>query len=463
MVLHKYFQHLLSAILSSLLLAGCGCLAATPGPIQPSATPTRTELPSLTPSPTLSAPAVDATTLTDKVIFGYQGWFSCAGDGSSLPDSSIWAHWFDYYAMPVASSLSVDFWPDPSELMPGERCLTDMTLPDGSPAVVYSAYNTQTVLRHFQWMEEYGIDGVELQRFLSPGISPADLQFKDQVLANVRLGAETFGRVFYVRYAAQFRGDLEVFMNDWPYLVDVLKVTESPRYLHHDGLPVVGIYGFGFPFEDIQPQEALDFIEFFQSNPNPGYRATVVGGIPSYWRTLTRDSRPDPAWTEVYHSLDVINPMSGGRFTNDYEADIYLNEVIIPDLAETGRYGIDYMPMVQPGYSGSNMMARSGGYAPLNAIPRNGGMYYWHQVYNAISAGATMLYVSMFDEVDEGMAMFKMVAASQDLPVDSPLVALDVDGYNLPADWYLLLGGETGKALRGEIPLSPEMPLEFPP
>jgi hypothetical protein len=84
-------------------------------------------------------------------------------------------------------------------------------------------------------------------------------------------------------------------------------------------------------------------------------------------------------------------------------------------------------------------------------------------VYNAISAGATMLYVSMFDEADEGMAMFKMVAASQDLPVDSPLVALDVDGYNLPADWYLLLGGETGKALRGEIPLSPEMPLEFPP
>ena len=69
----------------------------------------------------------------------------------------------------------------------------------------------------------------------------------------------------------------------------------------------------------------------------------------------------------------------------------------------------------------------------------------------------------MFDDVDEGMAMFKLVTTGNDLPPGDFLVPPDIDGYSLPSDWYLLLGGETGKALRHDIPLSPEMPLAFLP
>ncbi|KPJ91940.1 MAG: hypothetical protein AMJ53_10390 [Gammaproteobacteria bacterium SG8_11] len=417
---------------------------------------------SVSPTTTLTTTTIDSSTLTNKVIFGYQGWFSCPGDGGGLPDSSNWFHWFDFNSTPTTASLTVDFWPDTSELTPDEQCVTDITLPDGRSLVAYSSYNTQTVLRHFQWMGEYGIDGVELQRFLWEDISPVERQFRDQVLANVSLGAEKYGRVFYVRYDPP-NGDLEVFKNDWPYLVDVLKVTENPRYLHHNGLPLVGIFGLGFIDDDIEPWQAMDFIEFFQSNPNPRYRATVVGGIPSYWRTLSRDSRSDPAWAAVYRSLDVISPWSVGRFTNEVDANIYMNEVIRPDLAETARLGIDYMPTVYPGYSAANLAALRGESSPRNTIPRNGGQFYWHQVYNALRAGADMLYVSMFDEVDEGTAMFKLVETRSDLPTGDFLIPLDVDGYSLPSDWYLLLGRETGKALRHEIPLSPEMPLEFPP
>jgi len=88
---------------------------------------------------------------------------------------------------------------------------------------------------------------------------------------------------------------------------------------------------------------------------------------------------------------------------------------------------------------------------------------YWHQVYNAVSAGAEMIFVAMFDEIDEGTAMYKLVATERELPEGNVLVPLNVDGYNLPSDWYLRLGGATGRMLRGEIELTTEIPLLFPP
>ena len=250
---------------------------------------------------------------------------------------------------------------------------------------------------------------------------------------------------------------------DWHYLVDVLKITESPQYLHHNGLPLVSFFGLGFNGQDIDPEEAMDLIEFFQSNEEPKYRATVMGGVPSDWRTLTRDSQSDPEWANVYRSLDVISPWSVGRYLYDDGIDRYKNKVIKPDLVETAAHGIDYMPVVWPGFSWKNLMAQRGEIDPFNAFPRNGGRFYWRQVYNAISAGADMLYVAMFDEVDEGTAMFKLVTTSEQLPEGEILVPLDIDGYNLPSDWYLLLGGATGEMFRGEIPLSPEIPIALPP
>ena len=63
-----------------------------------------------------------------------------------------------------------------------------------------------------------------------------------------------------------------------------------------------------------------------------------------------------------------------------------------------------------------------------------------------------MLYVAMFDELDEGTAIFK---TTSDVPVgDSKFVAEPA----VKSDHYLWLTGEIGKMLRGQRPAETGVP-----
>jgi hypothetical protein len=389
--------------------------------------------------------AVDAATLDRKLLFGYQGWFGCPEDGSPL---KAWEHWFSRGQPATAATLRVDMWPDVSELAPDERCQTPFTLPGGRTAAVYSAYNPRTVDRHFRWMQEYDLAGVFLQRFTSRLDNAAVLGFRDAVARNVRSAAESHGRVFAIMYdiSGHPRESLTgAVKRDWVYMVDTLRVTESPRYLHHRGRPLLAIWGFGFQDRSATPDQAAELIDFFKNNPDPRYRVTLLGGIPARWRTLTRDSQPDPEWAPVYRSFDIVSPWTVGRFRDPRGIDRFYAEEVTRDLDETRRLGIDYMPVVYPGFSWHNLNRT----APFNAIPRRGGRFYWRQVNRALRAGNTMLYGAMFDEVDESTAMFKVAASQRDAPNDVAVVTLDVDGESLPSDWYLRLAREAQKRLRG--------------
>jgi hypothetical protein len=65
-----------------------------------------------------------------------------------------------------------------------------------------------------------------------------------------------------------------------------------------------------------------------------------------------------------------------------------------------------------------------------------------------------MLYVAMFDEVNEATAIFK---GSNNPPVSTKTSFIDMDG--MPSDHYLWLTGEAAKMLRNEKPLSLKMPV----
>ncbi len=392
---------------------------------------------------------VDPSTLTGKMLMGYQGWFACPGDGSPM---NRWVHWFDAQT-PNETNVTVDFWPDISELDSDELFATAMTMTDGSPAYVYSPWKQKTVLRHFRWMQENNLDGVFLQRFTSELSNPSNFAWRNGVTANVRLGAETYGRVFAIMYDISGQNPatlVSTLTNDWAYLVNTMHVTNSPAYICHRGKPVVAAWGFGFTSRTNTPDQALTIINFFKAAG-----CTVMGGVPTYWRTLTSDSQTDPSWAAAYRAFDIISPWSVTRFSTLSGADSFKQNLIIPDLADTRSHGIDYMPVLFPGFSWHNLKPE---YA-LNQIPRLGGTFYWRQAYNAIQAGCTLLYGAMFDEMNEGTSMFKMAPTANELPAQGTFVPLNIDGQQLPSDWYLRLADQATRMLRGDIPLQTAIPI----
>ena len=96
-----------------------------------------------------STAGVKCSTLTGKVVCGYQGWFTTPGDGSGRG----WRH----YAVRgrfQPGLCGIDIWPDVSGLDDEEKVATPFQHRDGRVAHVFSSHNSKTVLRHFQWMQQ---------------------------------------------------------------------------------------------------------------------------------------------------------------------------------------------------------------------------------------------------------------------------------------------------------------------
>jgi len=361
-----------------------------------------------------AVPAADATTLHRKLLFGYQGWFGCPGDGS-LRDR--WQHWFRGGSA-TAATLRVDMWPDLSELPERERCPTSLTMPDGTPAQLYSAYRPAAVDMHFRWLREYDLPGVFLQRFTVNLDDDSMRDFRDTVARNVRTASESHGRVFAVMYdISGHRPEtlVEDVQRDWTHVVDTLRLLESPRYLRHAGRPVLAIWGFGFTDRPAAPQQAARLIEFFKNNPDPRYRVTLFGGIPVGWRTLTRDSQADPAWAAVYRAFDIISPWAVGRFRDSAGIERFYADAVAADLQETRELGIEYMPVVFPGFSWHNMNPS----APFNPIPRLGGRFYWRQVQRALQLVRTWPFERYADQATHHAGQGALHAGHHDQAVRS--------------------------------------------
>jgi hypothetical protein len=156
-------------------------------------------------SPDAGSRVVDTSTMSQKLLMGYQGWFMC-------PPS--------------------------------------------------------TCERHFKWMRDHDLDGVLLQRFTSELSDPNFKAARDQVLRNVMSGAEKYGRVFAIEYDISGQNPatlVSTLENDWAYLVGTMKVTQSPRYLRHTRRARAFPWGFGFSDRPGTPQQAAHHHGIFWS------------------------------------------------------------------------------------------------------------------------------------------------------------------------------------------------------
>jgi len=382
--------------------------------------------------------------LIGKIMCGYQGWFNTPTDGAGRG----WVHWGPGSFSPT--SCTVDMWPDMNEMGASEKFLAIAFDEGSNHFYVFSPYKRDTVLRHFQWMQQYGIDGVYLQRF-GTEVTPGSAEFLDRnaVLSHCRDGANMYGRKYAVMYdlSGLGAGGLTKVIDDWKYLVGTMHIGRDPNdhgYMFHNGKPVVSVWGLGFS-RAYEGQESYNLINFLKNDPCYG-GCTVMIGVDNDWQTSVE--------LRTLLLADIISPWTVGRY--GFGSSIsWITSHGVPEKTWCTTNGKDYLPVIWPGYSFHNADAGK----PLNEIPRYGGQFLWDQVKTNISTvGANMLYLAMFDEVDEGTAIFKI---TNDPPrpggVDM-FVTYNMDGFTLPSDEYLWLVGQACRALRGEITVTPTRP-----
>jgi hypothetical protein len=183
------------------------------------------------------------------------------------------------------------------------------------------------------------------------------------------------------------------------------QIVEDPRYVHQGGQPVVQIWGFYFgdQHNPMNAELANRLIDFFRTPDR--YSAFLVGGGDWNWR-----HNPDPAWQKFYRRFGAYCPWNIGNYVPDqsgvkHAATYYWAE----DLRECERLGMLWIPVVYPGFSWDNLQRQTPG---TSLIPRRGGRFLWEQFRALSPLGLDTVYVAMFDEVDEGTAIFKVTSSS---------------------------------------------------
>ncbi|RVU00148.1 xylosidase [Mucilaginibacter limnophilus] len=367
-----------------------------------------------------------------KVIVGYQGWFAAIGDGSPIDRYWHWSHTWELKPSPTNNAIKS--WPDVKDYT--ETFPTDYPdLGNGQPAKVFSSFSDQTIDMQFKWMKDYGIDGAALQRFNPSGLEGP---VRDAMAAKTKIAAEKNGVKFYIMYDVSGWTNMQTELKtDWTNKMK--QYTASSAYAKQNGKPVVCIWGFGFNDNNhnFTAAACIDVINWFK-----GQGCYVIGGVPTNWRKQESDSRAN--FIEAYKALDMISPWMVGRIGNANQSDGFYANINRDDQEFCRRYGMDYQPCVLPG--------------DLQERQRAHGDFMWRQFYNMTRLGCQGIYISMYDEYNEGNQIAKTAETQADVPAGSGIYALDEDGTKCSSDYYLRLTGDGAKMFKGQIALTQTRP-----
>lgn len=379
------------------------------------------------------------------VLAGYQGWFNTPDDGAGRG----WNH-YRKGKLFEPGACTIDAWPDMREYK--DKYKTDFVYADGTPAYIFSSYDRSTTFLHFKWMKQYGIDGVFMQRFVVTLKSESGRNHYNTILENALEASGRYGRAISLMYdlSGMTKDDVDIVIEDWKNLVDEMKLTSRKKntFVYHNGKPLVAIWGVGFGNgRKYSYEEAWKLVDFFKNDPDYG-GCSVLLGVPTKWRELGSDTDGNPELHRIIKAVDIVHPWYVNRYSEKTIDSFY--DLFAGDIKWCRENGLDYVPVIFPGFSWHNMKTDS----KFEQNPRNGGSFFWKQISKFVELGAEMFYYAMFDEVDEGTAIFKI---SNNPPVGESKF-INNDG--LPSDWYLRLAGLGGKMMRGEIEFTEEIPIK---
>ncbi|KAI0517193.1 hypothetical protein F5B22DRAFT_133122 [Xylaria bambusicola] len=364
---------------------------------------------------------IDRSTLNGKFFVGYQAWFR-----KPFEDNGN-SHWTTDTPSPEVGHVGVDMIPDVSGY-PAE-CLFDtpFTRPDGSFAQFYSNDCDGVVDLHFKMMADHGISGAFLQRFYGY-INEANGGWIN-IFNAAKDAAEKYGRGFVIEYdlngaATASTNVTATFLADLAALSDI---TSSPAYMHHEGKPVIEIWGFGI----VNEVSADDGIAIVTALKNAGFY--VILGVQQAWHAEMVENQPG-RFGPVYRLADMIQPWTVGAYDINGYQDFLNGRQAIEDAGALQGLGIDSSIVVWPGGSSSNANPNE----QFDHFPRWNGTFYQMQLEGAVSLKPTFIFGAMFDEMNEGTSIFP-VLRTRDLPTNQRFLGIDND---MATDAYLQMAGD---------------------
>ena len=387
------------------------------------------------------------TSYNGLVMAGYQGWFSVKGDNSG---NNGYVHCGrDGKFEP--GYAGIEFWPDMTEYT--KKYPVDFVHSDNSQAYFFSSSDEETVDLHFKWMQQYGIDGVFIQRF----ISSISSQAIGKVLKHAVKAAKKYDRTFSIMYdcsGLSTEADIYKVLNDWKIINAKYRFSDPsvcPTYLHHNGKPMVALWGIGLQGKASTPAQFKTMMDNLQDLDGTKQKFSYLMGSSYQWRTGGGDAYPDTKnLVEVLKTADIISPWAVGRYSSIAGYMDRVNKFLKPDILWCKNNGVGYAPVVFPGFSWRNLKNLT--VDKYDEIPRLKGDFLWKQIAEAKKAGAQMIYVAMFDELDEGTCIFKCANSK-----NTPVFATSTDPYGkflgiddeLPTDYYLFLAGQAAEWMKG--------------
>ncbi|MCU0858474.1 MAG: hypothetical protein MUC65_08750, partial [Pontiellaceae bacterium] len=273
-----------------------------------------------------------------KLTVGYQGWFACKGDNSP---KNVWKHWStDGNVAPKPGYTRFELYPDVRDYPDSALYQTGYAnLGNGSKSKLFSSYDSAVVNKHLEWMRDYGIDTVAVQRFGCDFDDSKVIDHSNGILTKVKNASVTYGRKFYVMYDitewSSFQSQIKTDWND--RIVGSLQLTNSSAYAKEGGKPVVCIWGVG---KEIGNSTSwTDVINFFK-----GKNCYVIIGVPRKWR--------DDDTSSSYQYAHMISPWTIGAYETDSQIDSHGTRMK-NDKALCDSRGQAYQPVVWPGFAWS--------------------------------------------------------------------------------------------------------------
>ena len=236
------------------------------------------------------------------VMAGYQGWFNTPGDGAGRN----WHH-YEKGRRFEPGWCTIDLWPEVDEYP--QLYETAFRFEDGTPAYVPSPYDKSTVDVHFRWMQEYGLDGVFLQRFIAEIANSSGKKHFNKVMDSAMECANKYDRAVAIMYdlSGMPANGPEILLKDIDALAKAHHLFDhraNPSYLYQNGKPLVTVWGVGF--NDNRKYGFDECEKIIDGLKARGY--SVMIGVPTHWRTLSKDTLPDERLHALIRKCDIVMP-----------------------------------------------------------------------------------------------------------------------------------------------------------